>query len=87
MAFLLVRVVDRQATGEAAVGAQRQQHRSGEHAGGLLAQELPPTGVGMPQRSRWDAVSLQDPPNRRGTHAVAEPEQLALVLHQATLGR
>jgi hypothetical protein len=49
-----------------------------EHAGGLGAQELPPTGVGVPHRRRWDPVALQDPPDRRGTHAVAEPEQLTL---------
>ena len=49
-----------------------------EHAGGLGAQERPPTGVGIPRRSRWDAVALQDPPDRRGAHAVAECGQLAL---------
>jgi len=49
-----------------------------EHAGGLGAQELPPTRVGAPDRCRWDAVALQDPPDRRGAHAVAESEQLAL---------
>jgi hypothetical protein len=48
-----------------------------EHAGGLGAQKLPPTGVGAPDRCRWDAVALQDPPDRRGAHAVAESEQLA----------
>jgi hypothetical protein len=37
-----------------------------EHAGGLGAQELPPCGVGAPNRCRWDPVALQDPPNRRG---------------------
>ena len=52
-----------------------------EHAGGLGAQELPPTGVGVPQRSRWDPVALQDPPDRRGADAVAELEQLALDPH------
>src|ERR1051325_9246634 len=49
-----------------------------EHAGGLGAQELPPTGVGVPQRCWRDAVSLEDPADRRGAHAVAELEQLAL---------
>ena len=49
-----------------------------QHAAGLGAQELPPTGVGVPQRSWWDAVALQDPPDRRGTDAVAEHEQLSL---------
>jgi hypothetical protein len=49
-----------------------------EHAGGLGAQELPPTGVAVPRRRRWDPVTLQDPPDRRGTDAVAELEQLAL---------
>ena len=32
----------------------------------------------MPDRCWWDAVALQDPPDRRGAHAVAEAEQLAL---------
>jgi len=50
----------------------------GEHAGGLGAQELPPAGVGVPQRSRWDPVALEDPADRRGADAVAEVEQLAL---------
>ena len=49
-----------------------------EHAGGLDAQELPPVGVGVSQRRRWDAVALQDPPDRRGADAVAELEQLTL---------
>ena len=52
-----------------------------EHAGGLGAQELPPAGVGVPQRRRWDAVALEDPPDRRGADAVAELEQLALDPH------
>jgi hypothetical protein len=48
-----------------------------EHAGGLGAQELPPTGVGVPQRRRWDPVTLEDPPDRRGTHAqlTLEPDE------------
>jgi hypothetical protein len=29
----------------------------------------------VPDRCRWDAVALQDPPDRRGAHAIAEPEQ------------
>ena len=49
-----------------------------EHAGGLGAQELPPAGVGVPYRCRWDAVALEDPPDRRGADPVAEFEQLAL---------
>jgi hypothetical protein len=49
-----------------------------EHAGGLRAQKLPPAGVGVPQWRWWDAVALQDPPDRRGADAVAELEQLAL---------
>ena len=32
-------------------------------------------------RRRWDAVALQDPPDRRGADAVAELEQLALDPH------
>ena len=32
-------------------------------------------------RRRWDAVALQDPPDRRGADAVAEFEQLALDPH------
>src|SRR4051794_39563962 len=28
-------------------------------AGGLSAQELPPAGVGVPRRHRWDAVTLE----------------------------
>ena len=50
----------------------------GQHAGGLGAQELPPTGVGMPGRCRWDPVALEDPSDRRGADAVAEFEQLAV---------
>ena len=46
-----------------------------EHAGGLSAQESPPTGVGVPDRCKWDAVALQDPPDRRGANPVAEREQ------------
>jgi hypothetical protein len=49
-----------------------------ERARGLRTQELPPTGVAVPQRRWWDAVALQDPPDRRSAHAVAELEQLAL---------
>ena len=49
-----------------------------EHGGGLGAQELSPARVGVPDRRRWDAVALQDAPNRRGADAVAECEQLAL---------
>jgi hypothetical protein len=45
-----------------------------EHAGGLGAQELPPRGVGVPDRGRWDAVALEDPSDRRGADAVAECE-------------
>ena len=62
-----------------------QRHRAvdveevdGQHAGGLGAQELPPAGVGVPRRRRWDPVALEDPPDRRGADAVAEFEQLAL---------
>jgi hypothetical protein len=33
----------------------------GQHAGGLSAQELPPTGVGVPHGCRWDPVTLEDP--------------------------
>jgi hypothetical protein len=50
----------------------------GEHAGGLGAQELPPAGVGAPDRCRWDAVALEDPPDCRGADTVAEFEQLTL---------
>ena len=46
-----------------------------QHAGGLGAQELPPRGVGVPQRSWWDAVAPKDPPDRRGADAVAEGEK------------
>ena len=35
-----------------------------EHAGGLGAQELPPAGIGLPDRRRWDPVRLPDPPYR-----------------------
>jgi hypothetical protein len=52
-----------------------------EHAAGLRAQELPPTGVGVLPRSRRDPVALQDPPDRRGAHAIAESEQLTLDPH------
>jgi hypothetical protein len=36
----------------------------GQHAGGLGAEELPPAGVAVPARCRWDAVALQDPSDR-----------------------
>src|SRR6476620_1120943 len=52
-----------------------------EHAGGLGAQELPPTGVGLSSGCRWDAVALEDPPDRRGADTVAELEQLTLDPH------
>jgi hypothetical protein len=35
-----------------------------EHAGGLGAQELPPRGVGVPNRCRWDPVAPKDPTDR-----------------------
>jgi hypothetical protein len=46
-------------------------------AGGLGAQELPPAGVGVPERCGRDAVALEDPPDGRGADTVAELEQLA----------
>jgi hypothetical protein len=49
-----------------------------EHAGRLRPQELPPTGIGAPRRRWRDSVALQDPPDRRGAHVMAECEQLAL---------
>src|SRR6185312_11436516 len=45
------------------------------------AQELAPAGVGVPDRCRWEAVALQDPPDRRGADTMAELEQLALESH------
>ena len=42
------------------------------------AQELPPCGVDVSHRRRWDAVAFEDPPDRRGADAVAEFERLAL---------
>jgi hypothetical protein len=53
---------------------------NGKHAGGLRAQELPPTRIGPPHRRRWYPVALQDLADRRGADAVAELEQLALDL-------
>jgi hypothetical protein len=50
----------------------------GQHAGGLGAQELPPGGVGAPDRFRWDPVTLEDPTDRRGADPVAEFERLAV---------
>jgi hypothetical protein len=35
-----------------------------EHAGGLGAQELPPAGIGVPNRCRWDPVVPKDPTDR-----------------------
>jgi hypothetical protein len=46
--------------------------------GGLGAQELPPAGVGVAARRRWDPVALEDASARRGASTVAEFEQLAL---------
>ena len=57
-----------------------------EHAGGLRAQELPPPGVGVADRRRWDPVALQDATDRRGADTVAEFEQLALDPHIPQLG-
>ena len=42
------------------------------------AQELPPCGVDVSHRRRWDAVAFEDPPDRRGADPAAEFEQLAL---------
>jgi hypothetical protein len=58
----------------------------GQHAGSLGAQELPPPGVGVPDRCRWDAVALEDPADRRGADAVTESEQLALHLRYPPCG-
>src|SRR4051794_28082110 len=62
-----------------------QRHRAvdleevdGQHAGGLGAQELQPTRIGVSRWRRWDPVALQDPTDRRGADAVTEFEQLAL---------
>src|SRR3954452_21366937 len=52
----------------------------------MLVAWVPPTGVGVPRWCGWDAVALQDPPDRRGAHAVAEFEQLAPDPH-VTLSR
>jgi hypothetical protein len=49
-----------------------------KHAGGLRAQELPPTRIGLSRWRRWDPVALEDPTDRRGGDAVAELEQFAL---------
>jgi hypothetical protein len=49
-----------------------------EHAGGLGAQELPPAGVGVPERRRWNPVALEDPTDRRGADSMTEFEQFAL---------
>jgi hypothetical protein len=54
-----------------------------EHADGLGAQELPPAGVDVPRWRGWDPVALQDPPDRRGTYAVAESEQFSPEPHVA----
>ena len=37
----------------------------GQRAGGLGAQELPPGGVGAPERCWWDPVALKDPADGR----------------------
>jgi hypothetical protein len=60
------------------VSAQSTWKKSTEHAGGLRAQELPPADVGVPHGSRWDPVTLEDPPDRGRADAVAELEQLTL---------
>jgi hypothetical protein len=57
-----------------------------EHAGGLAAQELPPTGVGVPDRCRWDEVALQDPTDRRGADPVAEFEHSPCTLRYPQFG-
>ena len=49
-----------------------------EYVSGLGAQELTPTGVGVPARCRWDAVALEDPADRRGADAVADRRCLVL---------
>ena len=45
-----------------------------KHAGGLRAQELPPAGIGMPQRRWRDPGTLEDPLDRRGADTMAEVE-------------
>jgi hypothetical protein len=57
-----------------------------EQAGGLGAQELPPAGVGVPDRRRWDPAALEDATDRRGADTVAEFEQLALDSPVAPVG-
>src|SRR5689334_4052256 len=47
------------------------------------AQELPPAGVGVPDRRWWDAVVPEDPADRRCADAVAECEQFALDVESA----
>jgi len=38
------------------------------------SQELPPAGVGVQERRRWDSVALEDPADRRGADPAAELE-------------
>jgi hypothetical protein len=51
---------------------------AGQHRGCLRAQELPPGRVGAPDRRWRDPQPLENAADRRGSHAVAEFEQLAL---------
>jgi len=45
---------NRSGTGSAASPSEVRDLVDGQHAGGLGAQELPPTGGGLPQRCRWE---------------------------------
>ena len=59
-----VRAFDLLGTGQLCATAMGRVDRSSDPwaavaAGGLSAQELPPAGVGVPRRHRWDAVTLE----------------------------
>jgi hypothetical protein len=62
--------------GRRAAGSPRSRRRRNRRPAcwRLGCAELPPAGVGAPDRRGWDPVALQDPADRRGADAVAEFE-------------
>jgi hypothetical protein len=59
-------------------GAVDVEEVDSQRARRLRAQELPPAGVGVPQRRRWGSGDGAGPADGRGADAMAEFEQLAL---------
>jgi hypothetical protein len=58
----------------------------GQHAGGLLAQKLPPAGIGVTQRRRWDSMVLQGSAGSSMRKAVAGLSSSPWILRYPQLG-